>query len=74
MRCKLSLIYGKMGNRVRRVGLYLLNHEAPFVKPVTSQAVHPDSTEVLLPITGKDFGAAVRNTCLNYLGLCTQRA
>ena len=42
---------GSIGEEVQQVGLYLLYHKAPFVKPLTSQAVDSDTTEVQLPIT-----------------------
>lgn len=72
MRCTLSLMDGKIGEGVQRVGLYLLHHQAPFVTALTSQAVNSNTTEVLFPFTGKDFGVAVRDTCLIDLGLYTQ--
>lgn len=65
---------GNVGREVQQVGLYLLYQKAPFVKPLTSQVVHADTTEVRLPSTGKEFSIAVRETCLIDLGLYTQRA
>lgn len=74
MRCTLSLMDGRVGEEVQRVGLYLLYHKAPFVKPLTSQAVDADTNEVMLHITGREFGVAVRGTCLIDVGLYTQHA
>lgn len=74
MRCTLSLMDGKIGEDVQRVGLYLLYHKTPFVKPLTSQAVDANTNKVIFPFTGREFGVAVRGTCLIDLGLYAQCA
>jgi hypothetical protein len=63
----------KIGDNIQRAGLYLLHHKAPFVKPLMSVAVDAHTTEVVLPMTGRQFGDAVRDSCLIDLGLYTQR-
>lgn len=60
-RCTSSLMDGKIGEGVQWVGLYLLYHKAPFVKPPT---IMSDTTEVLFAIAGRDVVGAVRDTCL----------
>lgn len=69
----LLLADSRIGEGVQRVGLYLLCPKAPFVKPLCSQAVYPECTAVLLPITGRELCDAVRDDCLIDLGLYTQR-
>lgn len=70
--CTLSLVNGRIGATVQRVGLYILHHRAPFVQPLLNQAVSCDTTAVVLPLTGRDIEAAVKETWLTELGLYTQ--
>lgn len=72
MPCTLSLVDGRIGKAVQRVGLYLLHRQAPFVQPICSQAVSSDATVVVLPITGKGIGDAVQDDWIAELGLYTQ--
>ncbi len=70
--CTLTLQDAKIGNNIKRAGLYLLHHKAPFVKPLMSVAVEAHSRKVVLPVTGRQLGDAVRDSCLVNLGLYIQ--
>ena len=62
----------KIGNNIQHAGLYLLHHKAPFVKPLLSVAVEAHTRKVVLPVTGRQLGDAVRDSCLVNLGLYIQ--
>jgi len=68
----LTLTDAKIGEKVRRAGLYLLYHKAPFVQPLLSMAIAAKATEVVLPMTGRQFGDAIHDSCLIDLGLYAQ--
>ena len=70
--CTLTLEDAKIGNNIQRAGLYLLHNKAPFVKPLMSVAVNAHTRKVVLPVTGRQLGDAVRDSCLVNLGLCIQ--
>lgn len=70
--CTLTLQDAKIGNNIQRAGLYLLHHKAPFVKPLMSVAVNAHTVKVVLPVTGRQLGDAVRDSCLVNLGLYIQ--
>ena len=70
--CTLAMKEARMGDRVKRVGLYLLSSEAPYAQPLFSQAVPAACTKLVLPITGRQLGNAAMLTghFLVNLGLC----
>ncbi len=71
--CTLTLQDAKIGDNIQRAGLYLLHHKAPFVKPLMSVAVDAHTNKVVLPVTGRQLGDAVRDSCLVNLGLYIQQ-
>lgn len=70
--CTLTLTDYKIGEIVRRAGLYVLYPTAPFVKPLVTVAIGAKDTEVVLPITGRQFVDAMRNSRRIEMGLYTQ--